>query len=276
MKGYELNIVLDNSFPEISRRIVIPEKTKFYQLKKIILKVLSLSDDSFCMFEGFGRFDEFLIDDYISQTIRFTYDVDFHYSHLTDGFMGLHFLITLNQIVDYEKNFPTLISYCGDYNTIEKSKSIPIFNKINENDDLKPFSIENVQNELEKITIYKYNGWKIKISHLKSNKDVWRSYLIPENTTIDQLEEIILISFDANPDSFNLNEKLLKDIFKSKSKIYSEKNEFCIEFIKKIHSTKDYPLLESFEGGLNPFDMWFEYYPKNFTDENQSSLDAFI
>lgn len=190
--------------------------------------------------------------------------------------MGLRFLITLRGIVDYKKNYPTLISYSGDYNLIKNTNSIPFLNKINKDTcDLNPFSIENIQNEFNKIIIYKNNAWKIKITHLKSNKETWRMYSIPENTTINQLEEMILISFDANPDSFNLNQKLIKDVFKAKSKIYSEKNEFSIEYIKKCYSTKDYPLLENFEGGLNPFDMWFEYYPKDF-DKHQSSLDAFI
>lgn len=280
MKGYELNIVLDNFFPEISRQIIIPEKTKLYQLEKIILKSFSLSDeDSFYMFELSikGNYDEFLIDDYINQNIIFTYDVDFHYSYLTDGFKTLRFLITLNQVVDYERNFSTLISYSGDYELIKNTNTLPFLNDINKSDDdLKPFSTENIQNELEKSIIYKYNAFEIKITHLKSNKDTWRTYLVPENTAIDQLEEIILISFDANPDSFKLNEKLIKDIFKAKTKIFSEKREFCVEFIKKIYSKKAYPILKSFEGGLNPFDLWFEYYPKNYADEHQSSLDAFI
>ena len=278
MKGYELNIVLEDSFPEISRKIIIPEKTKLYQLEKIMLKAFSLSDDTFYRFKLgiIGNYDEILIDSFISQTIPFEYDVDFEYSYLTDGFMELRFLITLNGIVNYKKNFPTLISYSGDYNLIKNNNSITFLNKINKEDiDLKPFSIENIQNEFNKIIIYKNNAWKIKITHLKSNEETWRIYSIPENTTIDQLEEMILISFDAHPDSFNLNQKLIKDVFKAKSKIYSEKNEFSIEYIKKCYSTKDYPILESFEGGLNPFDMWFNYYPKDF-DEHQTSLDTYI
>ena len=276
MNGYELNITLEDSFPEISRQIIIPEKTKLYQLEKIILKAFSLSDDTFYRFELgiIGNYDDVLIDNYINQTIPFEYEVDFHYSYLTEGFMGLRFLITLNGIVDYKKNYPTLVSYSGDYGLIKNTDSIPFLNLMS-NDDLKPFSIENTQNEFNKIIIYKHNTWKIKITHLKANKEIWRTYLIPENTTIDQLEEMILISFDANPDSFNLNQKLIKDVFKAKSKIYSEKNEFSIEYIKKSYSTKDYPILESYEGGLNPFDIWFEYYPKDF-DEHQISLDAFI
>lgn len=276
MKGYELNITLEDSFPEISRQIIIPEKTKLYQLEKIMLKAFSLSDDTFYRIELgiIGNYDDVLIDNFINQTIPFEYMVDFHYSYLTDGLMGLRFLITLNGIVNYKKNFPTLISYCGDYELIKNADSMPFLNQMS-NNDLKPFSIENIQNEFDKIIIYKHNAWKIKITHLKANKETWRTYLIPENTTIDQLEEMILISFDANPDSFNLNQKLIKDVFKAKSKIYSEKREFSIEYIKKCYSTKDYPLLENFEGGLTPLDMWFEYYPKDF-DKHQSSLDAFI
>ncbi|MCR5026322.1 MAG: hypothetical protein K6A34_02595 [Methanobrevibacter sp.] len=243
-----------------------------------MLKAFSLSNEGFYRLKLgiIGDYDDVLIDDFINQTIPFEYNVDFRYSYLTDGFMGLRFLITLRGIVDYKKNYPTLISYSGDYNLIKNTNSIPLLNKINKDTcDLNPFCIENIQNEFNKIIIYKNNTWKIKITHLKSDKETWRMYSIPENTTINQLEEMILISFDANPDSFNLNQKLIKDVFKAKSKIYSEKNEFSIEYIKKCYSTKDYPLLENFEGGLNPFDMWFEYYPKDF-DKHQSSLDAFI
>ena len=71
MKGYELNIVLEDSFPEISRKIIIPEKTKLYQLEKIMLKAFSLSDDTLYRFKLgiIGNYDDILIDDFINQTI---------------------------------------------------------------------------------------------------------------------------------------------------------------------------------------------------------------
>ena len=69
---------------------------------------------------------------------------------------------------------------------------------------------------------------------------------------------------------------LVDDCFKESIKIYSQNNEFSIDVKKRIYSNKRYPVLMDYEGGIDPFDLWWEYYPKVPIDESQCSLDDFI
>lgn len=62
---------------------------------------------------------------------------------------------------------------------------------------------------------------------------------------------------------------MVDECFKKPVKITSENNEFSIEVKKKIYSKINFPILIDYNGGTNPFDLWWEYYPEIPNDKNQ-------
>lgn len=247
MKGFCIKIQLHGIFPEISRDLILPEKTTLPQFTKIIKKLFTFDDEGAFEFwlspeyHGYIPEKNFLIEKYIHQKIYFTYDCQDR----------LWYEITLNRVIDYDENHATIIDYMGEFN------------------------LEKAQKDLNNIKILKNGAYDIIISCEKSKKTLKREFLIPEKTTFNQLEEIILVAFDTKPVSFKKDDVLVDDCFKKKSKIYSENRELSITVKKKIYSDKSFPILMDYKGGLDPFELWWEYYPEIPADENQCTLDDY-
>ena len=248
MKGFVIKIGLYGIQPEISRRLVLPEKTTFTELQKIIKKLFTFSDE---LARGFWTNTNllsyinpknFLVEKYIHQNLYFE-----------DGYTGEKWYeISLKEVIDYDERYAKIISYSGD------------------------FDIKKAQNELRKIPILKNRAYDIIIKFEKTKDCIEREFLIPEKTSFNELEEIILIAFDTAPVSFKRDFIMVDECFKKPAKISSENNEFSIEVKKKIYSKINFPLLIDYKGGTNPFDLWWEYYPEIPDDEDQSLLDDFI
>ena len=247
MKGFVIKIELYGRKPEISRKLIIPEKTTFMELQKIIKKLFTFSDkpgNGFWTNTALLSYIDpknFLVEKYIHQNLYFE-----------DGYSDEKWYeISLKNIIDYDESYAKITDYCGDFN------------------------IKKAQEELRKIPILKNKAYDIIIKSKKTAECIEREFLIPEKTSFNELEEIILIAFDTKPVSFKKDFVMVDECFKKPVKITSENNEFIIEVKKKIYSKINFPLLIDYKGGRNPFDLWWEYYPKVPDDENQSMLDDF-
>lgn len=247
MKGFVIKIELYGKQPEISRKLIIPEKTTFTELQKIIKKLFTFSNE---LANGFwtntnllGYIDpkNFLVEKYIHQNLYFE-----------DGYTDERWYeISLKNVIDYDKSYAMITDYCGDFN------------------------IKKAQKELRKIPILKNRAYDIIIKSEKTKDCTEREFLIPEKTSFNELEEIILIAFDTKPVSFKRDFVMVDECFKKLVKITSENNEFSIEVKKKIYSKINFPILIDYNGGTNPFDLWWEYYPEIPNDKNQLILDDF-
>ncbi|SDA45115.1 plasmid pRiA4b ORF-3 family protein [Methanobrevibacter millerae] len=250
MKGFEIKIQLYGIYPQISRELILPEKTTFPEFQKIICKLFSLDNETPLGFWHDTEFDgyidpkNFLVEKYIYQK--------FYFEHYDFNNKEVWYEVTLNRVVDYDRNYATITNYSGDFN------------------------LDKIQEELKSMTILRNRAYDIIINCEKTKEVIKREFLIPEKTTFNQLEKIIMIAFDTKPISFERDDVLVDDCFKKSIKIYSQNKEFNIDVKKRIYSDKRFPLLINYEGGLNPFDLWWEYYPKVPVDECQCSLDDFI
>ena len=84
------------------------------------------------------------------------------------------------------------------------------------------------------------------------------------------------MSFDTGSVSFGHDDKIVDYYFKSRIPIYSKNKEFKIDIKGRVYCDKRFSILKEYAGGQNPFDLWYEYYPKVEEDEAQSHLDDFI
>ena len=62
------------------------------------------------------------------------------------------------------------------------------------------------------IKVYNYRAYDVKIRYEYSEDIIWRDFLIPENTSFNEIENIIKITFDKDV-SFDLDDKSLSAIF---------------------------------------------------------------
>ena len=272
MNGFRVKIILTGSHPEISREVILPEKINFRELDKVICELFSLKDrglSEFCLNYDRGtlfHMEDYLLKKHIKDKICFNYRFE----------CKLLFEITLNERVDYDLNHVSLISYNGEFNPPE-DMYVQIFNNlmISQN-GLERFDPEKTQKELKKIQILKNKAFDIRITCQKLREVIWRDFIVPERTTFAEIEDFILITFDTEPVSFGHDDKTVDYFFKSQIPLYSQNKEFRIDAKSKVYSNKRFTLLKKYSGGQNPFDLWYEYYPKVQRDEAQSCLDDFM
>ena len=106
MKGFRVNIILTGSHPEISREVILPEKINFRELDKVICELFSLKDrgsSEFCLNYDRGtlfHMEDYLLKKHIKEKICFNYQFE----------CKLLFEITLNETVDYDLNYVSLIA----------------------------------------------------------------------------------------------------------------------------------------------------------------------
>ena len=247
MKGFRVKIILSGSHPEISREVILPEKINFRELDWVICELFSLKDrgsSAFCLNfdrESFFNTDDYLLKKYIEDKIYFNYRFD----------SKLIFEITLNESIDYDLNYVSLIDFKGEFNPAE---------------DVHVSALNNMM--LKGIDFEKFNPSRRNV--------IWRDFIVPERTTFAEIEDLILITFDTSPVSFGHDDKTVDYFFKSRIPVYSKNGEFKIDVKGKVYSKKSFTVLKKYSGGENPFDLWHEYYPKVERDKAQSYLDDFI
>lgn len=268
MKGYAVNMHLDNSSPEISRQVILPKKLTFNDLEKIIYAVFS--------FDGYHNSDFYfeksadifyddrtaIVDDYIDDTIYF------HYDYGDDWLI----VINLKEIIEYNKGYATFDSYTGDYNPIEDCGGVFALNNMDKK-QFRKINPKSIQKKLLKIKTYNFDAYDIKIKFEKSGQLIWRDFLIPFKTTFKELEEIIKITFGHNA-SFSIDDYVDK-YFKKQSKMFSDAYEFSIIVKNTVKYDKTYPELKRFKGGSDPFVEWCKHYPCDKIDIFQTRLDDF-
>ena len=282
MIGFDVNFTLEDCVEEFSRRLILPEKTTFLELEKIIKTVFSFSGESSPEFDLADKNIEgrslISIDEYITHPI--TYEFDWSSRFVSEDLRDdWRVKITLNQIINYEKNHASLISYTGKAIPHEGSGGINGFNTmLLKNYNLDKINPSRVQEKLSNIKSVKFNAYILKINCEKTKKALWRKFLIPEKTTFKELEKIIIISFDVNKVSFEADESEVADELMRKSRFYSQERNFSFEVEKTIFSRINSPLFLDFDGGNDPSRLWEEYYPKkSLTEDNsQSSLDDYF
>ena len=283
MKGYDVSFELEGCVQEFSRRVILPEKLSFKELEKIIKTVFSFSGESYPEFDLCSKNIEgkslILIDEFISRPIIYEFDWSSRFVSV-DLRDDWRVKITLNKTVDYDKNHPSLISYTGKAIPHQGSGGINGFNTMLLRDyDLAKIDRNSIEEKLCKIKSVKFNAYLLKIRCEKSKKPFWREFLIPEKTTFLELEKIIIIAFDTDAVSFEAEEcDLIDEELKRNPKIYSKGHDFSVELKKTIYSDRNYPVLKDYEGGINPFRLWHEYYPDESlrVDESQSRLDDYF
>lgn len=188
MKGYKLEIILDKEdeyggkfdIEEISRRIIMPENTTMKELHLTIQKLFG--------FTGNNHY-EFSYDDYLSEEVLNGYiphrrfcsthkdlnkiyldkyfkkkiSFDYEYDYISEWC----FFIRCLKIVEYDKYYPTILSFKGKYNIVENCGGpwgLEYFLKIIENPPenlskhdknmlkrFEKFNIEKTQEELKSI-----------------------------------------------------------------------------------------------------------------------------
>ena len=272
MKGFRVKIILTGSHPEISREVILPEKINFRDLDWVICELFSLKDrgsSAFCLNfdrESFFNTDDYLLKKYIEDKIYFNYRFD----------SKLIFEITLNESIDYDLNYVSLIDFKGEFNPAEDVHVSALNNMMLKGIDFEKFNPKKTQKELKKIQILKNKAFDIKITQISRRNVIWRDFIVPERTTFAEIEDLILITFDTSPVSFGHDDKTVDYYFKSRIPIYSKNGEFKIDVKGKVYSKKSFTVLKKYSGGENPFDLWHEYYPKVERDKAQSYLDDFI
>jgi len=272
MKGFRVNIILTGSHPEISREVILPEKINFRELDKVICELFSLKDrgsSEFCLnYDGGTLFhmEDYLLKKHIKEKICFNYQFE----------CKLLFEITLNETVDYDLNYVSLIAFKGEFNPAEDVHVSAFNNMALKGIDFEKFNPEKTKKELKKIQILKNKAFDIKITQKSRKNVIWRDFIVPERTTFAEIEDLILITFDTSPVSFGHDDKTVDYFFKSRIPVYSKNGEFKIDVKGKVYSNKSFTVLKKYSGGENPFDLWHEYYPKVERDKAQSYLDDFI
>ena len=275
MKGYLVEFTLNDSVPEISRKAVLPKGLSFTELEKIIFALFS--------FDGYHnsefRFEKSpdvyyedkneIIDVYINDTIYFNYDFG-------DEWL---IVISLKEIVDYDKSYATFESYTGDYNPVEDCGGVFAFNEmIRTKNRMRKINQESIQNKLSKIEVFNYEAYDIKIRCEGSDELLWRDFLIPPKITFQEVEKIIALTFNMNT-SFSIDGSYVDGYFKNNSKMFSDDYMFSINIKNIVKYDRTYPSLKRFKGGDNPFESWCQHYPcesKNAIDKNQTTLDDFM
>lgn len=272
MKGFRVKIILTDSFPEVSREVILPEKINFRELDKVICELFSLSDrgsSMFCLDYDWAtliHMEDYLLKRHIGEKICFNYQFE----------CNLWFEIILNETVDYDKIHVSLISFAGKFNPPEDVHVSVFNNMMISGNSLERFDPERTRKELEKITILRNRAFEIRITCRKIREVIWRDFIVPERTTFEEIEDLILVTFDTKPVSFGHDDRMVDYFFKSRIPIYSQNREFRIDIKRTVYSDKRFIILKNYDGGQNPFDLWHEYYPKVQTDNAQSSLDDFI
>lgn len=306
MKGYDVSFELYGCVSEISRRVILPERLSFAQLKDIIISVFGFSTERYSEFNfkdsemSIDSKSNILIDRYITRPVIYDNywfnDVLYGFSFdLRDAFISefaypfcdgeadcpddWRVIITLNETVSYEKTYPTLISYAGECNPVSGSGGINTLNSmLLKGHSLPEIDPKSIEYELTKIKSLKHKAYNVRIRYENTKKDVWRDFLIPEKTTFPELEDIIIIAFDTDGVSFESDDETVDESLKRKSKTFSKSGDFSVELKNIIFSARNYPILKVFSGGENPFDLWHEYYPdaSKETDRFQTNLDDFF
>lgn len=177
MSGYIVKIMIEKTHPPVWRRIVLPEKIRFYDLHKIIqitfgwegvhlhdfsfpndwLRIISPGD------EKFGRTaleTKALLDDYIRSFnwIRYTYDFGNDWSHK---------IIFEKEDPEYKNRYATILKAKGN-NFMEDSRGI--FYEDGEYNNLAVmFSLENTNEKLKNLLIPSRKGELKKSQKYKAN-----------------------------------------------------------------------------------------------------------
>lgn len=304
MKGYDVSFELYGCVSEISRRVILPERLSFAQLEDIIISVFGFSTKRYSEFNfkdsemSIDSKSNILIDRYITRPIIYDhywlntilYGVDFDWRDALSSYFPYaqcdwqtagpddwRVLITFNETVDYDRIYPTFISYVGQCNPISGIGGIKRLNTmLSGSHNLPEIDPKSIGEELSKIRSVKHKVYDVRIRY--ENTDIWRDILIPEKTTFPELEDIIIIAFDTDGVSFESDDETVDESLKRKSKTFSKSGDFSVELKNTIFYARNYPILKAFSGGENPFDLWHEYYPdvSKETDRFQTNLDDFF
>ena len=245
MNRYHVKLTLCDSYPEISYELILPKKITFHEFEKVYSKILPYHLKEFWFYHSIDFSDVFfpykdLIERYINEGFFITALEDYKWYELS-----------LIDVIDYEKKYPSIIKCPDDIN------------------------IKDVQKELDNIIVSKNKAYDIIISCKSGKDDIKRQFYIPEKTTFDQLEEMILITFDTQPVTFDFPDETVDYYCRRKSRFHTKNREFTIETKGIIYYKHDFPILADYSGGANPFDLWWEYYPRIEKDNAQSCLDDF-
>jgi len=285
MKAYDVEITLFGSQPEISRNLIIPQGLTFKDLERIIQKAFSFDGyhSSEFIFENtnetVGSDKTAIVDKYLKNNETFYYHYDFGDDWLL--------LCSVNDITEYDKSYTIFRSYNGDYNPIEDCGGVIAFNMI-VNDRrryshfrLRKINPKAIQRALMKIRAYNFKAYDVKIRYSKIDDLYWRDFLIPQGTTFKELEDMIKIAFENEDVSFNSGDGAIDNIFNNSKKIYSANYDFTVEIKAIVEYDREYPTLKRFQGGNDPFEKWYEYYPYDELelkkeDKSQSRLDDFF
>lgn len=208
MKGYDIKIRLDNYRPLTWRDLIIPEKITFKQLHEIIQAVYGFYDghlysfssrDLYYTIEDSKRsdisWDDILdsnttyIDKYFTTLNKMDYEYDFG-----DGWS---FTIEIKKVVDYDKNYPTLKRYKGDYNPMEDCGGVYGLSDIvyyKEHPEEEPS--EHAELYMDEISKFDQELTQKLLKHIK------RSDTEPsDNETSDEFNIYAPAAFNSNPDS---------------------------------------------------------------------------
>lgn len=248
MNGYHVKIKLCGSFPEISYELVLPEKMTFNEFERAILNTvpLNLEEIFFCHTLDFStvffpRYD--LIEKHINEGFFMTRCYDEQH---------VWYELSLLDVVDYEKKHPSIVKCPDDAN------------------------IKNIQKGLNHFNVSRNRAYDIIISCKSCEDEIKREFHIPERTTFSQLEQMIIVTFDTDPVTFDIKEDTVDSFCRRGTRFHTKNGEFAIEIKGIIYYRHDFPILADYSGGTNPFDLWWEYYPKIEEDNAQSHLDDFL
>ena len=141
MKGYELEIIFDNdneyggkfNIEKMSRRIIIPENTTMRELHITIQKLFGLNDSNYYEFSYTDYMSEdvvtlgyiphrrfcsshkdlnrIYVDNFFKKKISF----DYEYDYCSEWCFFVRFI----RIVEYDKYYPTILNFKGEYNIVE-------------------------------------------------------------------------------------------------------------------------------------------------------------
>ena len=242
MKGFRVKIILTGSHPEISREVILPEKINFRELDKVICELFSLKDrgsSEFCLNYDRGtlfHMEDYLLKKHIKEKICFNYQFE----------CKLLFEITLNETVDYDLNYVSLIAFKGEFNPAEDVHVSAFNNMMLKGMDFEKFNPKKTQKELKKIQILKNKAFDIKITQISKRNVIWRDFIVPERTTFAEIEDLILITFDTSTVSFGHDDKTVDYYFKSRIPIYSKNGEFKIDVKGKVYSKKSFTVIKKY------------------------------
>lgn len=180
MNSFEINIILDEVTPIISRKVNIPSGITFNCLHEIIQTVFSFENNHPYKF----IFSEINLE--IKETNTFNQNTVYPNRELIDKYFDAFKIVEYEydfwkiileiKILSQKTEYPQLISYKGLYNPSENIKSVDKFNKLLENkskERLKTFSRLKTQKNFMRL---------FNIPYEKVEKHIVKSNVNPKNT----------------------------------------------------------------------------------------------